>query len=313
MHKGEKNLVICTRVLAKLNNNSSTRYKINTEDFRRLLGSNGVEALPAKRFSAELNARLEWNVKGFIKQEVLAPSTSLMYKNEQGDASLRFGNDKYIGDNRSESTEDCEEEQEEPIRMAVEIEEIEEIEECIKLITREDTQEILDLEEQLEFLKEQSRSGWGNLQLEEQIRNKINKLRNPEENQEAKQVKIVDEKEEIKMNNSQGSITSDNFRTVPPRDTPMESGLQAPTPSRRTIGYSPIRENTNFQDQAMRTVENMVILKWDYIEQFSNDFMYFVGQTGKPYDEELSNKYLRKLPGELGKEIERKWYSLNYP
>ena len=63
----------------------------------------------------------------------------------------------------------------------------------------------------------------------------------------------------------------------------------------------------------MRTVENMVILKWDYIEQFSNDFMYFVGQTGKPYDEELSNKYLRKLPGELGKEIERKWYSLNYP
>ncbi|KAK6943314.1 hypothetical protein RJ641_024416 [Dillenia turbinata] len=78
------------------------------------------------------------------------------------------------------------------------------------------------------------------------------------------------------------------------------------------LGFDPTRENTNLQDIAIRELEQLSITDWRKITEFSNDYMHYASQAGKYFDEDIANRYLRKLPGELGKKIEENFKNKLY-
>ena len=81
------------------------------------------------------------------------------------------------------------------------------------------------------------------------------------------------------------------------------------------IGYDPSRRNDSAQSVALTELDQITLGSWKYIVPFSKEYLAIAARTGKSFDEEIGNKYFRKLPGELGREIENKWsvYYANLP
>ena len=69
------------------------------------------------------------------------------------------------------------------------------------------------------------------------------------------------------------------------------------------IGYDPSRRNDYTQSISLTKLDQITLGNWKYIVPFSEEYLAIAARTGKSFDEEIRNKYFRKLPGELGREI----------
>lgn len=92
MKTNEDNLLICTRFIGRLSENSTTKYKLDNNQMINILGTKGIKAIRAKSFSVETNAGLELKLDSFIKRPILVPEDNIIYCNSDGSINLRFEN-----------------------------------------------------------------------------------------------------------------------------------------------------------------------------------------------------------------------------
>ena len=69
----------------------------------------------------------------------------------------------------------------------------------------------------------------------------------------------------------------------------------------------PRRGNTTQQNIALADLEQLQLQDWAFLTEFSTNYISLASKTGRFFDEEIGNRYLRKLPGQLGREIELGW------
>ena len=96
MKKGEQNLLVCTGFLGLSVSESNTHYRLTNDQIVKLLGVKGINALPAKKFSYEDNAALDWNLGDFLGQKRLAPQDNLLYQKADGSYAVRFTQYTYV-------------------------------------------------------------------------------------------------------------------------------------------------------------------------------------------------------------------------
>ena len=85
------NLLVCVGFVRKLTNSSRTKYKLDFVETKNILGSKGIQCIEATQYSPEINAGLEWKLGSFSQNQTLAPTRNLMYEDEKGRLSIRFG------------------------------------------------------------------------------------------------------------------------------------------------------------------------------------------------------------------------------
>lgn len=73
------------------------------------------------------------------------------------------------------------------------------------------------------------------------------------------------------------------------------------------LGNDPHRNNTYYQTEVLKLLDQLSIHKWKYIAQYCQDFFSLAARLGKALDPEIGEKNFRKLPGQLGVEIKEKW------
>ncbi|MCF8704108.1 hypothetical protein L3055_11280, partial [Corynebacterium sp. MC-02] len=108
MDKGN-NLLVCLGFIGKMASNSSSRFKIKTDDVVELMGNKGIRLIKPIKIDPEEYAGLEWNLEKFNKPKTYSPETHLMYKNRRGETSIRFTDYSYTRQiEEDEETEETE-------------------------------------------------------------------------------------------------------------------------------------------------------------------------------------------------------------
>ena len=73
------------------------------------------------------------------------------------------------------------------------------------------------------------------------------------------------------------------------------------------IGYDPSRRNDYTQSIAVTELDQITLGSQKYIVPLSKEYLAIAVRTRKSFDEEIGNKYFKKLHGELWREIENQW------
>ena len=73
------------------------------------------------------------------------------------------------------------------------------------------------------------------------------------------------------------------------------------------IGYGPFRRYDYSQSVALTKLDQITLGSQKYVVPFSKEYLAIAARIEKSFDEEIGNKYFRKLPGELGRKIENQW------
>ena len=75
-------MLIHVGFIGRLSNNNITNFKMCEKDLITTLTSKGIKAIPAKQFSSELNAGLDWKIdtQSFTGNQILVRKKSLKYK-----------------------------------------------------------------------------------------------------------------------------------------------------------------------------------------------------------------------------------------
>ena len=68
MEKNEEKLLICTRFIGRLSENSTTKYKLDNNKIINCLETKGIMVIRAKNFSAETNAGIRLGVRKFYRK-----------------------------------------------------------------------------------------------------------------------------------------------------------------------------------------------------------------------------------------------------
>lgn len=78
------------------------------------------------------------------------------------------------------------------------------------------------------------------------------------------------------------------------------------------LGVDPNKGIIEQQNFALSELEQLSLDDWDYLGNYCNDFFSIASRTGKAFDEEIGDRFFRKLPGLLGREIEKGWKNNNF-
>ena len=95
MKRNEENLLICSRFIGRLSENSTTKYKLDNNQIINILWSKRIKAIWVKKFLAGINVGLDWKLQKFKKKLILVPEDNAIYHNSDGLINLRFGNYYY--------------------------------------------------------------------------------------------------------------------------------------------------------------------------------------------------------------------------
>lgn len=80
----------------------------------------------------------------------------------------------------------------------------------------------------------------------------------------------------------------------------------------KICGVDANRGNIELQNFASRELEQLRMDSWDYLGKYCNEFFSIASRTGNAFDEEIGDRFFRKLPGVLGRQIENEWKNSNF-
>ena len=112
MELGSKNLSVAIVFIGKITNALSLKCMMEFDDIVKTFGSKTINMIEAKPLEINYLLEREWELPQINKLETKYPTSSSIYQNKDGSASLTFGNYKTINiepesDSETESEHVC--------------------------------------------------------------------------------------------------------------------------------------------------------------------------------------------------------------